>query len=255
MTFRSFLVGPARYAATSPWPAWLAIVTTVGIVAVAQGFAALALPRLIGIDVTSLPGLRPGAGGTALSATEHRALMSLLLLSQCAIVGLAFATSRLGSMATVLKLGRPVDGWGTLVHAALGMLPLVAGFNLLAVIIAPELAAEDFRFFKDIAKAPSLLLTATTIGLGASLSEELLFRGFLLTSLAGTSLGFWPAACLATFGWTLLHLGYSWIGLVEVFLFGLYFSWLLWRTGSLWPSLFSHAVYNSSLLVVLRFWP
>jgi membrane protease YdiL (CAAX protease family) len=43
------------------------------------------------------------------------------------------------------------------------------------------------------------------------------------------------------------------VGLAEVFLIGLYFSWLLWKTGSLLPALFCHALYNSGLMLVLRF--
>ena len=85
--------------------------------------------------------------------------------------------------------------------------------------------------------------------------EELLFRGFLLTALSATALGYWRAAVIATLAWTALHFSYSWVGLTEVFVIGLYLSWLLWRTGSLLPPLFCHALYNSCLLVALRFWP
>jgi uncharacterized protein len=55
--------------------------------------------------------------------------------------------------------------------------------------------------------------------------------------------------------WTLLHVGYTVIGLVEVFTIGLLLSWLLWRTGSLWVTIFCHAVYNSLIILVLRFAP
>ena len=43
------------------------------------------------------------------------------------------------------------------------------------------------------------------------------------------------------------------VGLVEVFSIGLIFSWLLWRTGSLWVPIFCHAAYNSLIVLVLRF--
>jgi membrane protease YdiL (CAAX protease family) len=49
-----------------------------------------------------------------------------------------------------------------------------------------------------------------------------------------------------------LHAGYSAVGLVEVFSIGLIFSWLLWRTGSLWVPIFCHAVYNILVVLVLR---
>ena len=36
------------------------------------------------------------------------------------------------------------------------------------------------------------LLALLVVGVGAPLSEELLFRGFLLSALARSRLGFWP---------------------------------------------------------------
>ena len=45
-----------------------------------------------------------------------------------------------------------------------------------------------------------------------------------------------------------MHAGYSTVGIVEVFLIGLFFSWLLWRTGSLRVAIFCHALYNSLIV-------
>jgi membrane protease YdiL (CAAX protease family) len=85
------------------------------------------------------------------------------------------------------------------------------------------------------------------------LSEELLFRGFLLSALARTALGFWGAALVATLLWTAMHVGYSLTGIVEVFIIGMFFSWLLWRTGSLRVAIFCHALYNLLIVLGLRF--
>jgi membrane protease YdiL (CAAX protease family) len=43
------------------------------------------------------------------------------------------------------------------------------------------------------------------------------------------------------------------MGIIEVFLIGMFFSWLLWRTGSLRVAIFCHAIYNSLVVLVLRF--
>ena len=61
------------------------------------------------------------------------------------------------------------------------------------------------------------------------------------------------AALIATALWTSLHIGYTAIGIIEVSLIGLFFSWLLWRTGSLRVAIFCHAVYNSLIVLSLRF--
>ena len=99
------------------------------------------------------------------------------------------------------------------------------------------------------------VLALLVVGIGAPLSEELLFRGFLLSSLARSRIGFWPGALITTGLWTALHAGYSTAGIAEVFLIGMFFSWLLWRTGSLRVPIFCHALYNSLIVLVLWYVP
>ncbi len=102
----------------------------------------------------------------------------------------------------------------------------------------------DLRLFRDLLQARAGL-ALLAIGIGAPLSEELLFRGFLFSGLAKSRLGLVGAAVLTALLWTSLHHGYSIFGLIEVLAIGLYFSWLLVRTGSLWVTMFCHAVYNT----------
>jgi hypothetical protein len=111
----------------------------------------------------------------------------------------------------------------------------------------------DLRPFVNLIRGPDWALTAAVVGIGAPLSEELLFRGFLLSALARTGLGFWGAALISTALWTGLHIGYSLVGIIEVFILGMFFSWLLWRTGSLRVPIFCHAAYNSLIMLALRF--
>jgi membrane protease YdiL (CAAX protease family) len=86
---------------------------------------------------------------------------------------------------------------------------------------------------------------------GAPLSEELLFRGFLLGALAHSRLGFVGAAVVSSAAWTALHGGYSLVGLADVFATGLLFCWLIWRTGSVLVTIFCHAAYNGGIVLAL----
>jgi CAAX protease family protein len=79
-----------------------------------------------------------------------------------------------------------------------------------------------------------------------------MFRGFLFTGLAKSRLGLWGAAGITSALWTVIH-GYSVFGLIEVMAIGLYLSWLLVRTGSVWVTIFCHAVYNTAIGVALYF--
>jgi len=78
------------------------------------------------------------------------------------------------------------------------------------------------------------------------LFEEFLFRGYSLYTLAD-GVGFWPAALLLAgmFGWVHKHnSGEDWIGVAGVVFVGLFWSFTLKRTGSLWFALGMHAAFD-----------
>ena len=114
---------------------------------------------------------------------------------------------------------------------------------------------RDLRLFKKLVGSADLSLPFLVLCIGAPLSEELLFRGYLFGRLSKSSLGPIWAALLTSFGWTLLHWGYSTVGMIEVFIAGLLFTWALWRTGSLWVPLCLHAIYNAAVLGVITSLP
>ncbi len=116
-------------------------------------------------------------------------------------------------------------------------------------------AMRDLGFVRQLVSDTPMWVAIIALVIGAPVSEEILFRGFLMNQLADTRLQFSGAAIVATAGWTLLHVGYSTIGLVEVFVVGLLLSWLLWRTGSLWVPMFLHAAYNATMLAVIVLLP
>jgi uncharacterized protein len=241
MTLRELLWGPPRYAAGTPWgPLW-AVGATVAIIVAAQALAGLALAML------------PAWGTSDPSVV----LMLGLVVTQAAAVGLVLIASRLlgGRPREVLRLDAVGVDLRTLGFSVLLMAALLVPFNGLVYLWRPSDMLDDLRVYAEYIRSDAWVLAVLAIGVGAPLMEEFLFRGFLQSALAQARFGFWPAALLTTVAWTLLHLGYSVVGLAEVFLIGLYFSWLLWKTGSLLPPLFCHALYNTSLTLVLRFAP
>ena len=73
-----------------------------------------------------------------------------------------------------------------------------------------------------------------------------MFRGFLFPAIAKTKVGNVGAAILTSLPWALIHI-YSPLGMLQVFVIGLLFSWILVRTGSLRVTIFCHALYNTVL--------
>jgi hypothetical protein len=78
------------------------------------------------------------------------------------------------------------------------------------------------------------------------LFEEFLFRGYTLYTLTD-GIGFWPAASLMSVAFGAVHLqnpGEGWIGVAGVVFVGLFWSFTLKRTGSLWFALGLHAMFD-----------
>jgi uncharacterized protein len=78
------------------------------------------------------------------------------------------------------------------------------------------------------------------------LFEEFFFRGYSLYTLA-EGIGFWPAAVLLSVSFGAVHLqntGEGWVGVVGVVFVGLFWSFTLKRTGSLWFALGMHATFD-----------
>jgi membrane protease YdiL (CAAX protease family) len=235
--------GPPLYEPRTPWGAASALLVALAIVVVSGALGMLAIAWFEG-------------GFAALDrvpANDASAGIRMFAIWQVLVVALTLLAATRGGVRDVLSLRDVPQGLRTLL-AALGLLAVlqVAMAGIQYFLIQHDMLA-DLRLFYDLVRGPDWMLTAAVIGIGAPLSEELLFRGFLQSALARTRIGFWWAALITAALWTTLHAGYSAVGLVEVFSIGLVFSWLLWRTGSLWVPIFCHAAYNSLIVLVLRF--
>jgi membrane protease YdiL (CAAX protease family) len=83
----------------------------------------------------------------------------------------------------------------------------------------------------------------------APLFEELFFRGFIFVGLKASKIGVVGAIFLTALAWALLHLQYDIGGMATIFVLGIVFGIVRWKTNSLWSTLFLHAVWNLMALV------
>lgn len=89
--------------------------------------------------------------------------------------------------------------------------------------------------------------TAAFVALG--LVEEFSLRGYPQKTLA-SGIGFWPAATLLSLLFVLAHVwnrGETAMGLTGVFLVGMFYSFVLLRTGDLWCCVAMHAAWDWGL--------
>ena len=120
---------------------------------------------------------------------------------------------------------------------ALGLVFQVIGFD------PPEQQA-----LQDVVEGGvDALLAITMAVLLAPVLEELVFRGALHQGLRHRA-GFWPAALMSSGVFAAVHLEVvmsSPVFLVQLFLLGVLFAWLLERTGNLAAPILAHLVFNA----------
>jgi membrane protease YdiL (CAAX protease family) len=156
-----------------------------------------------------------------------------------------------------LRLADAVEGGPLLLLGALAALPMLCAFALLPRLPWPDLqhAAEDVerlvrRLFSGAGRGALVGLSAA-----AGLGEELLFRGLVQDGLAswlGAPHGAWIGLIVGSAAFGLAHpisVSYA----LVVGLNGAYLGCLVIATGSLWPAVVAHAVYDLvALAVILR---
>jgi uncharacterized protein len=125
----------------------------------------------------------------------------------------------------------------------------VWGFLMLSALVGALIALKCFHVDSVALTGSSALLYAagwagTFIVLG--IWEEFFFRGYLLYRIS-TRAGFWTATVVMSLSFGVAHLGNhgeTFFGIAQVILFGLFCSFALRRTGSLWFPIGYHAAWD-----------
>jgi membrane protease YdiL (CAAX protease family) len=90
------------------------------------------------------------------------------------------------------------------------------------------------------------------IGLIGPFFEEVLFRGFLFAGLLRSRLGAAWTIIITGLVFAMVHAVQYGIGvLVQIFILGVVFGLVRWKTNSLWSSIILHAAWNTAQLVLL----
>jgi hypothetical protein len=148
--------------------------------------------------------------------------------------------------------GRPIGVYGLPGRKAFGKLfwqGCVFGLFEVSALIG-TIAAFGGYSFGGLAQHGTDILQWTLVWgaffIVVGLCEEFLFRGYALYTLAD-GIGFWPAAFLLSAGFAAVHLrnpGEGWVGAAGVFVVGVFWSFTLKRTGSLWFAVGMHAAFD-----------
>lgn len=172
---------------------------------------------------------------------DRSTLPMLGLFFGSALVAVAAAVAPLGWRSIQATLGFRKAGWKIVVFGTLGALVVSVAVSQLG--IEPEGVKEAL----SVARTPALFVTSLLVmAVLAPLAEELVFRGLLYGWLDGR----WGA----TVAWAVSSILFAAAHaepahVVLVLPLGLWFGFLRWRSGSLWPSLAAHVVNNGMAVV------
>jgi membrane protease YdiL (CAAX protease family) len=134
---------------------------------------------------------------------------------------------------------------------------ILIGGGLLSFLMLGFVVAGTVRLEPAMRDLSLLVITIAVITLAAA-SEELLFRGYLLQSLA-TGIGRWPAALIMSGLFGMMHASNPnitnvwWIGIINTVVAGLMLSVAYFKARSLWLPYGIHVAWNAGLGIVLGF--
>ncbi len=249
----SVSAGVGRYRATSPWRPTRAVAGGILILALAVSLSLVASLIALGF-ADGTPPVSRGRIGSAAINPDHVAVWGTALAQQAGVIlGAVWLAGWFGGdRLSVLALSAPYPDLRTVLTGLLWMAALLVPYSLLIYYFQRDAMIQDLDNFTGLIHSNAWPAYALMIVVGAPLSEELLFRGFLQSSLSQSRLGFAGAALVTTTAWTALHMQYSIYGLIEVLLIGFFLSWTLWRTGSLWTPILLHGIYNGLQFLAMR---
>lgn len=230
-------ISPA-YSGQSAWRPASALVTTLIILFVSVYAVPTVLLRLTVSDRHASE-LSLWGGSTYIS-----------LLQYCTLGLLVWIASGMGShRSKVLCLNWPEDG------SKIRLLVISAALSALLPLsfIVREFVGPGVSFTNALFQGPpsplQVFFYVVIYVILTPLVEEFLFRGFLLSAIQKTRLGFWGGSVLATTLWTALHFTLPAYAIVTVALSGVILSVALWITGSIWTCVIIHAFYNAYSLI------
>lgn len=158
-------------------------------------------------------------------------------------VGLIIIFVKLRKGATIREyLGlRPINSKTILASIAIAAGLMILSDGLSTILGRSVVTEFQINIYKT-SVWPILLWIALV--LFAPVFEETLFRGFLFEGFRQSRIGIVGTIILTSFLWTILHIQYGIYELVMIFIWGIIFGMMRFKTKSLWSPLLMHALLN-----------
>ncbi|HZP78683.1 MAG TPA: CPBP family intramembrane glutamic endopeptidase [Pseudolabrys sp.] len=217
------------------WGYWATLGWAILAYALGQIVALVAVLWLLHGDLSSLAAA-PYDGKFVLQST----LPLNLVVVAVALIAVRFARANpRGYLALVLPKRREV-----VTAVACLVLLIAASDALLFVTGQPVVTAFQLQSYTSaVAEGllPALLIVMIVV---APAGEEILFRGFLFRGFVRPGRPAWPGIAATAVLFAVSHVQYDWVGILQIFVIGLFLGVMRWRSGSTLLTFFLHALIN-----------
>ena len=120
----------------------------------------------------------------------------------------------------------------------------------IGVDIVPRFQTDIFTTVGATGWLLPLVLAIVVIG---PLGEEIIFRGFLFRGWVGPGARGVVGIAVISLLWSLMHVQYAWVLMVQIFVIGLVLGWIRWRSGSALLTILLHLLVNLESTVETAF--
>ena len=207
------------------------------------GAIALLLGQLAGIAALSgWYGINLRQVG-ALSQDGGAIVLFIFVSASVQVALLVLAARSTGSAAEYL--GYKLPRRGELMPAVIVLAVLIFVGDTLSWLagrhIVDRFQADIYQTAKSANLLPLLLIAITVL---IPIGEETLFRGFLFSGWLRSARDAWPVILITAGIFAIIHVQYDWFLIAQVFIFGIFFGWVRWATGSTVLTMLLHGLVN-----------
>jgi uncharacterized protein len=165
------------------------------------------------------------------------------------IITLVLATRLPGSDA-LAYLGLDIPRRRDIAIAAAGLMAVILAADGMTLALGKEVVpAFQLELHRTAQAEGTLPWLWLAILVAAPVGEELLFRGFMFRGFVHEPRDALPAILVLALIWSLLHVQYDWFGTAQVFLIGVLFGFVRWRSGSTTLVILLHMLLNLESVV------
>jgi membrane protease YdiL (CAAX protease family) len=165
------------------------------------------------------------------------------------IITLVLATRLSGSDA-LAYLGLDIPRRRDIAIAAAGLMAAILAADGITLALGKEMVpAFQLELHRTAQAEGTLPWLWLAILVAAPVGEELLFRGFMFRGFVHEPRDALPAILVLALVWSLLHVQYDWFGTAQVFLIGVLFGFVRWRSGSTTLVILLHMLLNLESVV------